>query len=139
MPHARPRILALILLEIALVLLVHCIGRAWGTTRLGLPKRIRRLRPRMPDDCSTCRLSSIQPLAVPPLAVHPWREGRSRRGVPRWVPNDGDACRRPGCRYRGITDARIHALVADGLRQVGEHGMVAGISAGRMNSVVPVC
>jgi IS1 family transposase len=30
------------------------------------------------------------------------------------VPTDGYACRRPGCLYQGITDAQIHALVADG-------------------------
>jgi hypothetical protein len=46
--------------------------------------------------------------------VRPWREGRNRRGAPRRIPTQGHACRRPGCPYHGITDATIHALVADG-------------------------
>lgn len=46
--------------------------------------------------------------------VRPWREGRSRRGATRRIATEGYACRSPGCSYYGITDAALHALVADG-------------------------
>jgi IS1 family transposase len=54
------------------------------------------------------------PACQDPAAPRPWREGRSRRGAPRRIATDGYACRRPGCRYYGVTDARIHALIAAG-------------------------
>jgi IS1 family transposase/transposase-like protein len=51
---------------------------------------------------------------VPTPPPRPWREGRSRRGAPRRIAAEGHACRRPGCLYYGITDARVHALIAAG-------------------------
>jgi IS1 family transposase len=53
-------------------------------------------------------------MAATPPAVRPWRDGRRRRGPPRRIHTAGYACRRLGCPYYGITDAGIHALVADG-------------------------
>jgi IS1 family transposase len=46
--------------------------------------------------------------------VRPWRQGRSRRGAPRRIATEGFACRYRACPYNGITDAALHALVADG-------------------------
>jgi IS1 family transposase/transposase-like protein len=45
-----------------------------------------------------------------------WSGLRCRRSVPlpRRIPTQGFACRRPGCLYEGITDAAVHAL--------GRHG-----------------
>jgi IS1 family transposase len=49
-----------------------------------------------------------------PSGVRPWRQGRSRRGAPRRIATEGFACRFRPCPYYGITDAALHALVADG-------------------------
>src|SRR5262249_35896719 len=81
---------------------------------LRLPRILRRWRPRTPDDCAHCRLAGTGPTAPTLRTVRPWREGRSRRGTPRRIPTEGYACRRPGCPYEGITNAAVHALVADG-------------------------
>jgi hypothetical protein len=78
-----------------------------------LPRVLRRWRPRTPDDCAHCQLAGTGSTVQPP-AVQPWRAGRSRRGAPRRSVTAGYACRRPDCPYEGITDAAVHALVADG-------------------------
>jgi hypothetical protein len=44
---------------------------------------------------------------------------KSRRGRPKRIPTEGFACQEPTCRYRGIADAHIHALVGDGTQ--GRH------------------
>jgi hypothetical protein len=79
-----------------------------------LPRLRRRWRPRTPDDCAHCQLAGTGTSAPTPAAVRPWREERSRRGAPRRIATAGYACRRPACLYEGITDAAVHALVADG-------------------------
>jgi IS1 family transposase len=110
----RAAVPALIVLT---TLLLVMGGVRWGLRRprsLRLPRLLRRWRPRTPDDCALCRLAVTDAGAPPQPTVRPWREGRSRRGAPRRIATAGDACRRPGCPYVGITDAAIHALVADG-------------------------
>jgi transposase-like protein len=76
----------------------------------------RLLKPRTPLDCPACRLASILSSGVEPapLPVRPWRELKSRRGAPKRVNTQGFACPNRKCPYSGITDAHIHALVADG-------------------------
>jgi len=73
----------------------------------------RLLKPRCPDDCPACRLSSTPSLGggPGPAPVRPWREVKSRRGAPKRIPTEGFACPNPKCPYLGITDAHIHALV----------------------------
>jgi IS1 family transposase len=105
---------ALILLVLMLLvagLVLRC-PRRWRALRL--PRIFRRWQPRTPDDCPLCRLAAPSATAAAPTTVRPWREGRSRRGAPRRIATQGYACRRPGCLYEGITDAAVHALVADG-------------------------
>jgi hypothetical protein len=86
-----------------------------------LPHVLRRWRPRTSNDCAHCRLAATDAAAPPLPSVRPWREGRSRRGAPRRIATAGYACRRAGCRYEGITDAGIHALVADGRHGRSDH------------------
>jgi IS1 family transposase len=86
-----------------------------------LSKRVRRLRPRTPDDCPQLRHAATGREALPPPSVRPWREGRSGRGAPRRISTAGHACRNPCCRYYANTDARIHALVADGRQGHTDH------------------
>ena len=84
-----------------------------GVKRTRLP---RLLKPRTPDDCPSCRLTSTPSSGRGPAseAVRPWREVKSRRGAPKRVNTEGYACPNPQCRYCGITDAQVHALVGDG-------------------------
>jgi hypothetical protein len=44
----------------------------------------------------------------------PWREVKSRRGAPKRIDTQGYACPNPQCRYFGIIEAHLHALVGDG-------------------------
>jgi IS1 family transposase len=85
-------------------------GRAWKR------EGPRLLKPRTPTNCARCRQEdgALSPGALPPLPVRPWREEKSRRGRPKRVPTEGFACQESACRYRGITDAQVHALVGDG-------------------------
>ncbi len=47
--------------------------------------------------------------------VEPWAKQKSQRGRPKVVNTEGYYCPYPDCRYYRITDARVHALVGDGL------------------------
>ena len=53
--------------------------------------------------------------------VRPWGEVKSRQGAPKRVNTEGYACPNQKCRYCGITDAQIHALVGDGKHGHAEH------------------
>ncbi len=76
----------------------------------------RLLKPRCPDDCPACHLSSTNSSGVGPASapVRPWSEVKSRRGAPKRIDTEGFACPNPQCSYFGNTDAREHALVGDG-------------------------
>jgi hypothetical protein len=88
----------------------------------------RLLVPRSPDDCPACRLASASSLGVglAPGPVRPWREVKSRRGAPKRIDTQGFACPNPTCRYFGIIDDQIHALVGD-----GKHGRAEQIQTFR--------
>jgi hypothetical protein len=88
----------------------------------------RLLKLRTPLDCPTCRLASTASSVVGPVPapVRPWREFKSRRGAPKRIDTEGFACPNPQCRYCGITDAHMHALVGD-----GKHGRAERIQTFR--------
>ncbi len=88
----------------------------------------RLLKPRSPDDCPACRLSSTVSSAGGPalMPVRPWPEVKSRRGVPKRIDTEGFACPNQHCSYFGITDAHTHALVGD-----GKHGQAERIQTFR--------
>jgi hypothetical protein len=111
-------LLLTLLLVAGILLVLRRSGRhALPGSRSRLARLVQRWRPRTPDDCPQCRehLAPIppEPRALPP-GVRPWREGRSRRGAPRRITTEGFACRSRPCPYYDITDAALHALVADG-------------------------
>ena len=87
------------------------------------PKKAKRtpppLKPRTPADCPDCVRSSATTTNGPAdtATVRPWREGKSLRGRPKHIETEGYACAFKDCKYRGITAARIHALVG-----YGHHG-----------------
>jgi IS1 family transposase len=84
----------------------------------------RMLKPRCPDDCPACRLTSPTSSGgeTAPGPVRPWREVKSRRGAPKRILTEGFACLNPQCTYFKNTDAQIHALVGD-----GKHGQAERI------------
>jgi hypothetical protein len=71
----------------------------------------RHLKPRSLLACPVCCSSSARSpdQKLPPLAVRPWREVKSRRGAPKRVSTEGFACPNPACQYYEITDAQVHA------------------------------
>ncbi len=81
----------------------------------------RHQRPGHPDDCPLCREAK---LAAPPDAetvrqsVGPWAAYKSRRGRKKSLDTEGVACPNPNCRYVGIGDSAVHAIVGDGHRGV---------------------
>ncbi len=78
----------------------------------------RRLRPRTPHDCpACCQTTNAAATAAPTAVVPPWRSSQRRRGRPPTIATAGHACPNPACRYYGITDATVHALVG-----CGHHG-----------------
>jgi hypothetical protein len=95
-----------------------------GATKRPTPLRL--LKPRSPDDCPACRLASTASSGGGSASVRPWHEVKSRRGAPKRIDTEGFACPNPQCRYFGITDANIHALVGD-----GKHGQAERIQTFR--------
>ena len=119
------------------VCLLLCLAPLWRhgwlhfqpcSTRGGAQRSTlhRLLKPRCPDDCPACRLASPAPSALVPAPVCPWREVKSRRGAPKRIDTQGYACPNPQCRYFGITEAHLHALVGD-----GKHGRAEQIQTFR--------
>jgi hypothetical protein len=115
----------LVLLLTALLLGLLCNWR-WHT--LSAPRsaavaaRLKRLlKPRTPDDCSLCCSQAALPPHTTPMhpSITPWREHKSRRGAPKRIITQGFACSNHMCVYFRIIDARIHALVGDGVE--GRH------------------
>lgn len=99
----------------------------WARRHQALSERVptsmsrqRLLKPRTPDDCPACHHSDRPQLtSVSRAAIRPWSEGKSRRGRPKQCATGGFACPNPACMYYRITDAAVHALVADGTH--GKH------------------
>src|SRR5215470_20392453 len=54
----------------------------------------RLLKPRTPDDCPACRLTSTASSGreSAPALVRPWSEVKSRRGATKRIPTEGFAC-----------------------------------------------
>ena len=79
-------------------------------------KRPRPLKPKTGADCPLCQLEQGAVVNEGNAAAlpRPWREGRSRRRRKKRSVTAGYACDNMACTYYGISDAAIHALVADG-------------------------
>ncbi len=112
-----PRLAALL----ALVLFSYgwfCLQQTLEVPPKTRPKRLPRpLKPSTPNDCPEC-VGPVLPDASPTdPPVRPWRDVKSKRGRPKSVDTEGYACHYWKCKYRGITDSSVHALVG-----YGHHG-----------------
>ena len=76
------------------------------------------LRPREPGDCPECAKGYHRLPRRPRRDVVPWSEVKDPRGAKKQVDTTGYACLHIWCRYFGVTDPAVHALVSDGYRGV---------------------
>ena len=116
------------MLDICWLLPLLLLGLAWGVwiarghqlSRPGatvVPATVhRRLKPRTPHDCPTCRQHATHSPTYAPTTprVRPWCERKSRRGAPKRINTHGFACPTRTCEYYRIMDPQVHALVGDG-------------------------
>src|SRR5258708_15533318 len=113
---ARPEGWALTLLAVIVFILLWPKCRSPGSfSHQGNPKPTPRpLKPRPPDDCPACRVTSQ--LALPPAStpLKPYSQVKAPRGRKKKLATAGFACSNPDCLYYGIADDQIHALVGYG-------------------------
>jgi IS1 family transposase len=76
------------------------------------------LRLREPGDCPACARGYHRLPHRPRRDVVPWSEVKDPRGAKKQVDTSGYACLHIWCRYFGVTDPAVHALVSDGYRGV---------------------
>ena len=74
----------------------------------------RQWQPKTPRNCPACQAGMKVSLFRVRRQVKPWSEVKSPRGRKKTIPTEGYACPNANCRYVGITDAAIHALVGNG-------------------------
>jgi transposase-like protein len=84
----------------------------WRRRHRGPPQ----LRPREQGDCTACARGYHHFSRRPRRDVVPWSEVKSARGRKKLADTTGYACLHIWCKYFGITDPVIHALVSDGYR-----------------------
>jgi transposase-like protein len=75
---------------------------------------LRQWRPKTPRDCPACQEGMKLCLCRVERQMIPWSQVKSQRGKKKTIPTLGYACPNPDCRYFGITDTAIHALVGNG-------------------------
>jgi hypothetical protein len=95
----------------------------------------RPLKPKTGADCPFCQVERgalVNERRVSNLP-RPWREGWSRCGRKKASVTEGYACDQVACAYYGITDATIHALVADGHHTCTGAARQRGASVGSTN------
>jgi len=77
-------------------------------------RRARRWRPKSEEACPQCRAGVEIRVAKRATAVEPYSQGKKKQGRPKALSSAGYACPCRSCRYFGVTDATVHALVGYG-------------------------
>jgi transposase-like protein len=113
---ARPVGWALTLLVLIVFILLWAKCRSpRSVSHQGHPKPIPRpLKPRTPDDCPACHITTQSHLPPASTSLKPYSQLKSPRGRKKRVATAGFACPNSVCLYYGITDDHIHALVGYG-------------------------
>jgi hypothetical protein len=89
------------------------LRKLWEKVKAGRP---RRWKAKSPHDCPACQ-TDVR-LAVQPVTkqVEPWSGVKSRRGRKKRVETAGFACPKATCKYFGVSNPEVHALVGYGKR-----------------------
>ena len=105
--------LTLLVVFVFILLWVQWSWRLPTSPRVRPKPTQRPLKPRTPDDCSDCRAArpNRPPSVTSPI---PYACLKDPRGRKKRIATAGYACPNPDCRYYGITDDQIHALVGCG-------------------------
>ena len=111
-----PLNLLVVVLVFGLVLLLPW-SELWRkpVVREAAAKGPRPLKPETGADCPICQMewgAFVNERSVPNLPRR-WRSGRSQHGQKKAIVTEGYACDNGDCRYCGVTNPAIHALVAD--------------------------
>src|SRR5215471_6881161 len=106
--------------EALLIWLVWLVWGRWNdherlAVRVLTRGQARQRQPHSARECPVCRAAPGAWATHERRVVEPWSAHKSKRGRPKRVETDGYCCPNPGCPYYQITDARLHALVGDGL------------------------
>ena len=89
------------------------LGKLWEKVKAGRP---RRWRAKSPHDCPACQEGVRLAVQRVRREVAPWSEVKSRRGRKKRIETRGLACPRATCKYSGVTNPEVHALVGYGKR-----------------------
>jgi len=81
--------------------------------------RPRRWRAKSPHDCPACQEGVRLAVQRVRREVAPWSEVKSRRGRKKRIETRGLACPKAACKYSGVTNPEVHALVGYGKRGKG--------------------
>jgi hypothetical protein len=122
-PAGIVALVVVVLIVVGWMVACQVIQRQCTGSRGRPSRKPRLLHPRTADDCAVCQTQRGTGPAPPADSspVRPWREGRSRRGRPQRIVTEGHACPAPTCRYRGLTDAAVHALIGYGHHGTTDH------------------
>jgi hypothetical protein len=116
--NTNPYHFLVLLCLLAMIWLLRLAMLRFHTKAVPKLKTPRPLKPKTAEDCPFCRAEKDKgddPQAK--QALKPWREVKSPRGRKKTLSTPGYACPKQACRYYGIVDERIHALVG-----YGRHG-----------------
>jgi len=86
-------------------------------------------RPKSEKDCPYCRLAAASNVPLPPDCPHvilPWDQAKGKGGPKKSVATEGYFCSNPACRYFGVTDPDIHAIVGKG-KHPGVFGLIQNL------------
>ncbi len=105
------------------LLLVFVVWLVWGSWRDDEQRSVgaltrrqpRQRHPHSPRECPVCRAAHGACEDHAQRVVAAWAKQKSKRGRPKRLQTDGYCCPNPDCPYYQVTDARLHALVGDGL------------------------
>ena len=85
--------------------------KMWQRVKDRMP---RQWRPKSPEDCPWCQ-DELEILTIPnPPDVTPYGQQKSPRGRKKTITTQGFACPEMTCKYCGMPDERVHALVGYG-------------------------
>jgi hypothetical protein len=116
--NTNPFLFLILLCLLAMIWILRLAMLRFHTKAVPKLKTPRPLKSKTPEDCPFCRAEKDKrDDPQPKQALKPWSDVKSPRGRKKALSTQGYACPNQACRYHGIVDERIHALVG-----YGRHG-----------------